>query len=37
VLDDGELIGLGTHDELLNNCELYQEIYRTQYPEEVKA
>ena len=37
VLDDGELVALGTHDQLLESCALYQEIYRTQYPEEVKA
>ena len=32
VLDDGEVAGLGTHDELLANCEVYQEIYYSQYP-----
>lgn len=34
VLDDGEMAGLGTHEELLQNCEVYQEIYYSQYPEE---
>lgn len=34
VLDDGELAGVGTHDELLAGCEVYQEIYYSQYPEE---
>ncbi len=34
VLDDGELAGVGTHDELLADCEVYQEIYYSQYPEE---
>lgn len=34
VLDDGEIAGLGTHEELLENCEVYQEIYYSQYPEE---
>ncbi len=34
VLDDGEMAGLGTHEELLKNCEVYQEIYYSQYPEE---
>ena len=34
VSDDGELAGLGTHEELLKNCEVYQEIYYSQYPEE---
>ncbi len=32
VLDDGEIAGMGTHDELLANCEVYQEIYYSQYP-----
>ncbi len=31
VLDDGEIVGLGTHSELLENCEVYQEIYYSQY------
>lgn len=30
VLDDGELVGLGTHDELLKECKVYQEIYASQ-------
>ncbi len=34
VLDDGEMAGIGTHDELLANCGVYQEIYYSQYPEE---
>ncbi|MBE5794435.1 MAG: ABC transporter ATP-binding protein [Clostridiales bacterium] len=34
VLDDGELAGIGTHDELLTNCPVYQEIYYSQYPKE---
>ncbi len=34
VLDDGELVGVGTHDELLENCDAYREIYFSQYPEE---
>lgn len=33
VLDDGEIAGLGTHEELLENCTVYQEIYYSQYPE----
>lgn len=33
VLDDGELAGIGTHEELLKNCEVYQEIYYSQFPE----
>lgn len=35
VLDDGEIAGLGTHEELLKSCEVYQEIYYSQYPEKV--
>ncbi len=30
VMDDGEIVGMGTHNELLEGCELYQEIHRTQ-------
>ncbi len=37
VLDDGEMAGLGTHEELLAGCEVYQEIYYSQYPEERKG
>lgn len=36
VLDDGQLIGQGTHDELLHSCEIYREIYFSQFPEERK-
>ncbi len=35
VLDDGEVVGTGTHDELLESCEVYRDIYRSQFPEEV--
>ena len=31
VLDDGEIVGQGTHEELLADCEVYQEIYDSQY------
>lgn len=31
VLDDGEVIGQGTHDELIVSCSLYKEIYETQF------
>ena len=31
VLDDGKVVGKGTHDELLENCEVYHEIYRSQF------
>lgn len=34
VLDDGELVAQGTHDELLESCEVYQEIYYSQFPKE---
>ena len=30
VLDDGKIIGMGTHEELMKNCEAYQEIYYSQ-------
>ena len=31
VLEDGKIAGLGTHQELLETCEVYQEIYESQY------
>ena len=34
VLDDGEMAGIGTHAELLENCPAYQEIYYSQFPKE---
>ena len=34
VLDDGEIAGVGIHDELLKDCTVYQEIYYSQYPEQ---
>ncbi len=37
VLDDGEMVGLGTHEELLASCEVYQEIYASQYPDGKKG
>ena len=37
VLDDGELAGQGTHEELMKTCETYQEIYYSQFPEERPA
>lgn len=32
VLADGKLVGFGSHDELMKSCELYKEIYYSQYP-----
>lgn len=34
VLEDAEAVGWGTHEELLRNCETYQEIYQSQYKKE---
>ena len=34
VLDDGNLVGKGTHEELMKDCHIYQEIYYSQFPEE---
>ena len=34
VLDDGKTAGLGTHEELMKNCAVYQEIFYSQFPEE---
>lgn len=31
VLDDGKMVGLGTSEELLESCEVYQEIYNSQF------
>ena len=31
VLDDGKIVGLGTSEELLESCEVYQEIYNSQF------
>lgn len=35
VLDDGTAVGMGTHSELLDSCEIYREIYETQFASEV--
>ena len=37
VLDEGNLVGKGTHEELLANNEIYQEIYCSQFPKEDEA
>lgn len=31
VLDDGEIAGMGTHEQLLKSCDVYREIYDSQY------
>lgn len=37
VLEDGETAGIGTHDELLKTCQVYREIYESQYQKEQQA
>ncbi len=37
VLDDGRMVGKGTHDALIETCPVYQEIYYSQFTREVKA
>ena len=37
VLDDGELVGIGTHAELMNSCEIYREIYESQFETKKKG
>ena len=34
VLDNGSMAGKGSHEELMNSCETYREIYYSQFPEE---
>ncbi len=34
VLEDGKLVGQGNHDELMKSCDVYQEIYYSQFPKE---
>ncbi len=33
VLDNGQLVGKGNHEELMNSCPIYEEIYYSQFPE----
>ncbi len=33
VMDDGSAVGIGNHDELLESCEIYREIYKSQMNE----
>ncbi|MFW5629464.1 MAG: ABC transporter ATP-binding protein [Acetivibrio ethanolgignens] len=37
VLEDGTTVGIGTHDELLSSCEVYREIYESQFKKEVSG
>ncbi len=37
VLDDGRLAGVGTHEQLLAQCEVYREIYESQFKKETSA
>ncbi len=37
VLDDGEIVGMGTHRELMEHCPVYQEIYASQFNKEVQG
>ena len=34
VLEDGEIVGKGTHDDLLSTCPVYREIYDSQFGRE---
>ena len=34
VVDDGKLVGSGNHEQLMKDCEVYQEIYYSQFPKE---
>lgn len=36
VLDQGELVGIGTHESLLKDCRVYQEIFQSQIGKEVQ-
>jgi len=33
VLDDGRVVGKGTHSELMKDCPVYREIYQSQFGE----
>lgn len=37
VLDDGQVAGIGTHDDLLTSCEVYREIYESQFDTKAHA
>ena len=34
VLDEGRMVGMGTHEELMKTCPVYQEIYASQFKKE---
>ena len=34
VLDDGRIAGMGTHESLLKDCEIYREIHESQFKKE---
>ena len=36
VLDDGKIVGLGVHERLMDDCEVYREIYESQYGKEAR-
>ena len=37
VLDDGQMAGIGTHEELLASCQVYREIYESQFEKKTEA
>ena len=37
VLDDGKMVGEGTHEELLETCDIYKEIYDSQFSSQAKV
>ena len=37
VLDDGAVAGVGTHQQLLDSCQVYREIYDSQFKKEARA
>ena len=37
VLDDGQMAGIGTHEDLLASCQVYREIYESQFEKKTEA
>ena len=37
VMDDGRVVGQGTHEQLLKDCPVYREIYESQFDHSVQA